>query len=374
MSAALSVWLDLCRVLAAAVVFVGHSRGLAVAPDWIAPHWHRSADDAVIAFFVISGYVIAWSVDRPGVTVRGYAEARASRIYSVAIPAVLVALALDHIGMRLDPTLYAVDWQYPRPWLFIPIHWLFLGGTWLGPMDPFSMASYWSLPYEVWYYVLFGCATLLHGRARAVGIAAALAIMGPRIWLLLPCWWLGVLLYRHGARLALARPVALAVMALAVAAYGVYAASGLRAEADLASRAMYGTLNHWLPVPLKPGGTVHPLSDYVVALLFAAFLVGCASSRIAFGPRTAAAIRWLAGYTFSLYLVHFSLLVLFAAAGWTHVDGGRYALVIASTLVAAWLLGQIGEVRRDLYRRAIAWLLDRLVGPHPPRVPASGKE
>jgi peptidoglycan/LPS O-acetylase OafA/YrhL len=147
---ALSVWLDLCRVIAAGVVFVGHARGLEVAPAALAPHWHRTAEDAVIAFFVISGFVIAWSARRPGTGLRDYVEARASRVFSVAIPAVLATVAIDHVGMRLDSSFYSPDWQYPKLWLYLPFHWSFLGGTWFGAIDPFSMASYWSLPYEVW--------------------------------------------------------------------------------------------------------------------------------------------------------------------------------------------------------------------------------
>ena len=222
MTPALSVWLDLCRVLAAAVVVFGHARALEITPRFVGLQWHRTADDAVIAFFVISGFVIAWSTAKSRGGMRGYVEARASRVYSVAIPAVLLALALDHIGMRLDVSQYAPEWQYPKAWLYIGFHWAFLGGTWFGPMDPFSMASYWSLPYEVWYYVLFGCATILQGRARWVGVALVLAFMGPRMWLLLPCWWVGVVLHRHIDRLRIEPRLAWGVMALALIGYLVF--------------------------------------------------------------------------------------------------------------------------------------------------------
>ena len=106
MNAALSAWMDLCRVLSAAVVFFGHARALDVTPASVSAHWHRTADDAVIVFFVISGYVIAWSTARAGPGLRKYVEARASRVYSVAVPAVLLALAMDMVGMRLDINRY----------------------------------------------------------------------------------------------------------------------------------------------------------------------------------------------------------------------------------------------------------------------------
>lgn len=358
MHSRVSIWLDLFRVLAAAAVFVGHSRGLGVAPDWIGLHWHRTAEDAVVAFFVISGYVIAWSTERSIGGIRAYVEARASRIYSVAIPAVLAALLLDHVGMRYDPTQYAVDWQYPRLWLYLPFHWLFLGGTWFGPMDPFSMASYWSLPYEVWYYVFFGCITLLRGVSGTICATIALALMGPRMWLLLPCWYLGVWLYR--SRRFMTLPPGLGGL-LAIAAMGSYVAFvqfGARHATDVSSKALYAWINLWLPSPFVPGGTVHALTDYVIALLFAALLVGCANSSVRFGTRATQAIRWMAGYTFTLYLIHFSILVLFSALGWQRLDGTHFAVVVGVTLAATWLVGQVGEVRRSAYRKAISRLID----------------
>jgi len=357
-TAALSVWLDLCRVLAASVVVFGHARALEITPASVGLHWHRTADDAVIAFFVISGFVIAWSTARARDGLRGYVEARASRVYSVAIPAVLLVLVLDHIGMRLNVNEYAPEWQYPKPWLFVPFHWTFLGGTWFGPMDPFSMASYWSLPYEVWYYALFGCATLLQGRARWIGVALVFAFMGPRMWLLLPCWWIGVLLHQHIDRLRMGQAVAWLLMGLAVLTYVVFVTSGGRAVLDQESRDLYAWFNTWLPSPFKPGGTVHALSDYAVALMFVVFVVGAANCGHAFGPRVAALIRALAGYTFSLYLIHFSLLVLMKAAGVHHPGIAGFLGVLGLIGAVTWLMAQVGEARRPVYRRAIAAVLD----------------
>lgn len=58
--------------------------------------------------------------------------------------------------MWIDPSPYVPEWQYPRPWLYIPLHLAFMGETWLGAFQPFTMAPYWSLSYEAWYYAFFG--------------------------------------------------------------------------------------------------------------------------------------------------------------------------------------------------------------------------
>lgn len=358
MTPALSIWLDISRVIAALVVFVGHARGLAVAPADIGPGWHRAGEDAVVAFFVISGYVIAWSTARSGADFRGYMEARASRIYSAAIPALLFALAIDHIGMQLDSSRYQPNWQYDYIVPTLLFHWSFLGGTWFGPADPYSVASYWSLPYEVWYYVLFGCLTLLEGRRRRWAVAAVLLFMGPRMWLLLPCWWLGVLLLDWLPRLQVTPGRARLLMAGAVCGYVGFVVSGARAQADALSRDAYAWFNDWSPLLFRPGGSVHPLSDYVTAALFALFVIGVANSELRFGARSEALVRWLAGYTFTLYLVHFPILVFCTALGLHRVDWLTFCWVTAATLAATWLLGQVGEMRRSLYLRAIRQVLD----------------
>jgi len=350
MTPALSVWLDLCRVLAALAVYIGHSVYLKVAPSALTLTWHRSADDAVIAFFVISGLVIAHTTRDRQLSAGQYALARLSRVYSVALPAVLLALAIDLVGMRFNPSLYTPDWQYPRLWFYLPFHWLFLGETWFGAIQPFSMAPYWSLGYEVWYYVLFGVALFLRGPMRWIALIGILAVMGPRIVLLLPVWLLGVWLQWRLPGLRMGPRAARALMGLAVAAYLVFFLSGLRGVTDEASRRLYAGFSQVLPVPFDPGSTVHVLSDYVVALIFAGFVIGCARCEWDFRGAGARWIQRLAGFTFSFYLIHFTLLVFASALCLSQPGWGLYGALLLAVLAATWALAQVGELRRDWYR------------------------
>src|SRR5438270_9524015 len=102
-----SLHLDLMRGAAALAVFVSHfglhriSGGL----FWQAqPYGH----DAVILFFVLSGYVIAWVAERREPDLRAYAVNRLSRLYSVVVPAILLTVIADAIGQRVGPAVYAL--------------------------------------------------------------------------------------------------------------------------------------------------------------------------------------------------------------------------------------------------------------------------
>jgi peptidoglycan/LPS O-acetylase OafA/YrhL len=261
---------------------------------------------------------------------------------------------VDHIGMQVDVSQYGPTWQYPKLWLYLPLHWLFLGETWFGAIQPFTMLPYWSLGYEVWYYVLFGCLTFLSGRTRWVAVAVVMLIMGPRIWLLLPTWWVGVWLYRNLDRLRVGQGAAIGLMGLAVVAYAFYLLSGWRDAMDAASQQLYAMFNTVLPVPFKSGSTVHVLSDYVMAVIFAVFVVGCASCKLSFGPRASAVIRSVAGYTFTFYMIHYTLLVFAVALGHHRVSWATYGVILSAVMATAWAVAQVGERRRGWYRALFA--------------------
>lgn len=371
LSPSLSIWLDLCRVLAALAVYVGHSVVLELAPAALSLTWHRSADDAVIAFFVISGFVIAHSTLARHGSAGDYALARASRIYSVAIPAVLLALLLDTIGRSIGPEAYAgYAWQYPHAAVVPPYHWLFLGEGWFGSWQPFSMEPYWSLAYEVWYYALFGVFVFARGWWRWPLALLVLGVMGPAIVLLLPVWGLGVFLCRHLDALRPGRWAGRALMLLCALAYAAFILSGARQATDEASRALYAAIAAVVPFPFAPGSTVHVLSDYVTGLLFAGFVVGCAGADWGLSERAGRPVRWLADRTFSFYLIHFSLLVLARAAGLSNPGWAGYLALLAGVLLATWVLGQIGEQRRGAYRavmRRVAGVVWRGLGALVPR-------
>ena len=118
---------------------------------------------AVAVFFVLSGYVIAFSVERKREDFRAYTIARTSRIYSVVLPALLLTAALGAIGQRLYPD---ASWGEQSVSAYVSSA-TFLNNIWLRNVSPGNDGPYWSVCYEVWYYAFFGRHRLCSEAAKA---------------------------------------------------------------------------------------------------------------------------------------------------------------------------------------------------------------
>ena len=101
-----SLYLDLVRFVAALSVFIAHSIQYNLYDGHVplADYGH----DAVIVFFVLSGLVISTTAARPTETWKTYLIARASRIYSVAIPAIALCFAMGRDVAGLRPSAWQV--------------------------------------------------------------------------------------------------------------------------------------------------------------------------------------------------------------------------------------------------------------------------
>lgn len=99
-----SLYLDAVRFLAALMVFMAHVTGTMFAGMF----WQlgQFGAEAVDAFFVLSGFVIGFVTTERENSLSLYAIARISRIYSVALPAVIATFVLDRIGLSLNSQFY----------------------------------------------------------------------------------------------------------------------------------------------------------------------------------------------------------------------------------------------------------------------------
>ena len=221
-----SVLLDLIRGLAALLVCMEHWRNLLFV-DFNQLHANKAllsvfyvvtsvGHEAVMIFFVMSGYLISGSIFRlvesGKWSWRLYLTHRLVRLWIVLLPALVLGAILDNVGLRLylNPALYAgltgthmlgnvADTLHPH---------IFFGNVFF--LQTIFVPSFgsnsplWSLANEFWYYILFPCAYLIFLRktswkARVLNglvLIACAVLVGKSILLLFPVWLLGAALAR----------------------------------------------------------------------------------------------------------------------------------------------------------------------------------
>jgi peptidoglycan/LPS O-acetylase OafA/YrhL len=343
-----SLYLDIVRPVAALLVLLSHVNRLS---EGQLSFLSGTATQAVDVFFVLSGFVIAHVCATREQDARTYLISRAARIYSVAVPAIFLTAAADAIGTSINPATYDGPFQTLGPGLLIRCV-LFLGEQWNAHRFPGSNGPYWSLGFEVWYYVAFGAFIFSSHRWRWVAIAAVLVLIGPKIALMFPAWLMGVATY-HVCSAQRLSP----------------AAGWLLLTAPLAMLAGYQMIPHsplqqFMPVTLELNRLWSVGQDYFVAASFAAHLVGFAVVSTTFAPWLelhSRCIRWIAGATFSLYLTHLPIMHLLSAISpWPKSSHWTLILLVAMTPIACLAFAEISERRKDSWRALIVHVLRML--------------
>jgi peptidoglycan/LPS O-acetylase OafA/YrhL len=340
-----SLYLDLIRFVASMVVLVGHLSGTRFTGGLF---WQFGLfmDDAVMVFFVLSGFVIAYVVRHKEGGAEQYALARAARIYSVALPALVATFALDAVGRLIAPELYSVSWGYHAG----SIAGQFLAGLffvnqlWYSPVPTGSMLPYWSLGFEVWYYVFFAILCFARGGWKPALLLAAFAVTGPRIVAFFPIWMLGYACYQCSGRRPPGRGAGPALLVASVLGYAAY----------------HALLRKWLmDHPLAPDalGLDNLAPRYLVSLLFAMHLLGFIWTAERFSgvlARFQAPIRWLAGATFTIYLFHIPVAqFLTTLMPWPPSDGRTRTIVLGGTILLMFVIAQFTERKKATWSR---WL------------------
>ena len=358
-----SIYLDLVRFSAAMLVFLHHLDRKDIVPSGqaiLSGHGHT----AVMLFFVLSGYVIAYVTDTREKAFATYAANRCSRIYSVALPAVLLTPLLDMVGRYMAPDLYAGSAPFDLWGVRILSSLLFTNEMWFFSIMSFSNLPYWSLNYEVWYYALFAAVHFLDGRRRIITCAVIMLLMGPKMLLLAPVWWIGVWAYRNqwGQKMSEASGWLLFTGSLVLMSLFLH----FELEENLRQwlRDTIGIERTKLLVSSQ-----FFLSHYLLAIIVVMNFLGMRAIAHRFGwllLRAERPIRFTANYTFTLYLFHLPLIWFFAALFQDELTGmAYYYAIMASVLVAVWLIGHITEDGKEAYRGVFNRLFARL--PRPPR-------
>lgn len=292
-----SLYLDGLRFCAAVLVVLAHyGQQRFFNPG--SGHMYDFGREAVIVFFVLSGLVIAHTTATRRASLKDYIAARAARMYVTVIPVLALSYTVALACMLLPGPDFSAAYQLFKPYIYVPLHLLFMGELWNLAETPPFLAQYWSLCYEVWYYVLFGVVFYLRGARRLALAAIVLLVMGPKLWLLLPVWLAGVWCYHHQDSLkvpaSLARLGCVATVAVLVA-WKWFAL-------DVALRGAGIAL--WPFEQLRLGSADRYLADYAVCAVVCLHFLCARRANFAALERWTSPIRTVAGYSFTLYLVH----------------------------------------------------------------------
>jgi peptidoglycan/LPS O-acetylase OafA/YrhL len=347
-SAGLSQYLDLLRLVAALTVFAWHlaeaSSGSpvmrAVYGSWVGP-------EAVIVFFVISGLVIGHVGDRPDLTFRGFLFDRWTRLASVAIPAVLFTLAtVTLLAPHLLPETGALLIQIAAVASF-STEWMGLGLR-LPLFTPF-----WSVSLEAGFYLLFACWTFLTGQRRWAAVAIVGGLVGPAVLFAFPIWGLGVLAWSVIAR---GGPPRSAALPMALAPIGVYLiAKWLGWDRVLLDFGL-------LLIGPELGDRLGPMKYWAwygpIGVLVAIHVVGMAGLLEGRTLPAGKGIAWGAGATYTLYLFHMPLNAIlmshFGFEWWATL-----AIVPAICLFLAWPFERSLKVQRTALRSLLSAIAGR---------------
>lgn len=337
----LSIYFDVARLGAAIVVLLHHVWPL-IMPSLPIP-W--PGHEAVVVFFVLSGYVIAYTASDERMRLATYAEHRAARVLSVALPALLLAalIAPFSAGPQIH---YAGQLQLPaQEFLFASL----LNATFLGQSFGLNVAAplnspYWSICYEVWYYVIFAAWTFSGKRWRIALTVLALCLAGLKIVALLPVWLIGVALFHHMPRWspARARLIFVATLAAALAFWWSGASPLIRGQLQAMAPDLMASLR----------GSNQFAGDTILGVIVALHFAAVASMGTQLRPlfRAERQIRFGSSFTFSTYLYHMPLTVLI----WNGLGVHHPAAVLALLALFIVALGMVTERQVKRMRAALA--------------------
>jgi peptidoglycan/LPS O-acetylase OafA/YrhL len=330
------------------------------------------ATHAVTTFFVASGFMICVSVARhrneDGTFRSGaFAEARILRIYPPLIAAMLLTIAVYFaiIGFglhgaesyRLGGEVDVVRERATFEWNLLPSTFFLLYGTFANAPAPINMdGPLWTLGFEWWFYVLaFVSARLWNGLTLSTIMPFAAGV-----WIVLTnhdvffIWFLVIWLGGFTLGAAYLSGVLFRLSWRAVA---------LLALAVIATALIVGR-RYLITDLLDPFGSLHGKRIWAcVGLLIA---VGIASAiRMRRDWRMPSWITGLAAFSYTLYVVHYPLLLLAYSLlhPLTHGHGWLFATLVAAAAVVpivgvAALLARVVENRRAI-RRVISKVLGR---------------
>ncbi|WP_334050904.1 acyltransferase family protein [Alteromonas gracilis] len=357
------MYLDVVRLSASFMVFFSH---LVIVGNPLL--WRFSVFSghfAVLVFFVLSGYVIAYVVFDRKESAQKYTINRVVRIYSVVLPALIVTAICFWAVMRFNPRL--IDWAlsensgslYEYFSVLVMLH-----QSWQQVSLP-TNAPLWSIAFEVFYYLMFGIMVFVNGtQKKTVLIIIVAALMGPNILLYFPLWTLGVATFFINKRIKLS--FIQGALLTAVSVMGIATLSLENAVAESAFYSKYVT--ELFTLTSLNAQSSNFIRDYAVAIFICIHFIGTffmLRERHIFKERLSSLIKKMSAMTFALYVFHLPLLFLLSAfviPAEQSVMHASLSLLLIPTLI--FFISAAIENTKWVYRSAIIKVLGYQGGRH----------
>jgi peptidoglycan/LPS O-acetylase OafA/YrhL len=242
------------------------------------------------------------------------------------------------------------SYQVQKAWFYFPFFLSFLNQSWLFREIPLNLYPWWSLPFEVFYYAVFGAALFLRGWQRWIIAGGLFVLMGPRLWMLFPVWLCGVAAFAV-LHVKPSRMVGLLCVFLPLILLGLFKIY----ELDKA-------IHYWTLIPWGYNANARPfgnasyfLADYITAPLIAVHLYGFAHTLRRFPKALARPVHLLAGVSFTLYLLHPLIYRLMTDSfAVKNVSLGFALILFGATLLCCFALAPFTEYQRKNWRWALA--------------------
>lgn len=311
--------------------------------------------DAVVFFFIMSGYIISWIVATRDTTAKAYMINRMSRIYSVLLPSIIIGVLLTKARHMVDITTYDpshlenVIYRSGLIALFSNYNNVF------GAVNLARIPT-WSLTYEVWYYFIFAALCFIRkGWWKWGTLALIAAYLGFEPLLFFPTWFLGALLYRYRDKLEWSPGLARTLFILSALGMVIINVSGVKHAVAVYSILGFKTNELF-------GHSQYFLYFYALAAMIAIHIVaairwpGFQEWLLRRSAVSVWIIRRVAHTSFILYLLHNATMLLLHAA-----FGGQVFLYFLPT-VTIILLAAIGKPIEDsktYYRKFFKFILGK---------------
>lgn len=376
-----NLWLDLIRGCSALLVCMGHLRNTMLVDYSVLIHPNIATKvfyavtslghQAVMVFFVLSGYFVGGGVLRAGAKFswRNYLTARLTRLWVVLIPCLFITWAVGLIIEHYAPSVLVganIDSWHSGPKLgeystsfSTLLANIFFMQTIISPV--FGLNSpLWSLANEFWYYLLFPLLTVAIGSVGASQhkVRVAVFILAMIIAWCLPkemlyaflIWMIGVGVYCLQPTTKLNSPAITRIyLLITVGMFGfalIYARSSILHQI----------------IVIEP--------DFVVGLTFGFLCLVLTNQAfpVLSQPWLAKCSLYLSEMSYSLYLSHFPIVILIATTVYSTKRGAPNVLGIAQfigwvglMLTIAGGLWWLFESRTALVRAEVTRLVNSML-------------